>query len=313
MRIIFMGTPAFATGILSRLLTDGHDIAAVVTAPDKLGGRGKQQLLQSEVKQFATDRGLPLWQPEKLRDPQFIDDMTALQSDLAVVVAFRMLPETVWRIPRLGTINLHASLLPDYRGAAPINWAIIKGETETGVTTFFIDSKIDTGDILLKRSIGIDPEETVGELQEKLMQLGADLVSDTVSRLGGSGIQAQAQRTDSGKEAPKIFKEHGAIVPQKSADEIHNLIRGLSPSPGAYTRWQEKEVKIFRSRRISEPFSPQAVPGSLYRIGKKLVLACGDGPLELMEVQMEGKKKMDAASFLNGHRQYLTDYLITSE
>ncbi len=308
MRIIFMGTPAFATGILSRLLADGHDIAAVVTAPDKFGGRGKQQLLQSEVKQFATGHSLPLWQPEKLRDPQFIEDMTALQADLAVIVAFRMLPETVWRIPRLGTINLHASLLPDYRGAAPINWAIINGETETGVTTFFIDSKIDTGDILLKKSTAIGPEETAGELQEKLMHLGADLVSETVSRLRLGDLHAQAQATGSGKEAPKIFKEHGAIVPLRSSAEIHNLIRGLSPSPGAYTRWQEKEVKILRSRISTAQLRPEAVPGSLYRMGKKLVLACGDGPLELLEVQMEGKKKMDAASFLNGHRQYLADY-----
>lgn len=295
-----MGTPAFAVPSLQKLMEAGYEIAAVVTAPDRLGGRGKNQLLESDVKKFAVEQGLVVLQPEKLRNPDFVQTLQYLKPDLMIVVAFRMLPEMVWSIPRLGTFNLHGSLLPKYRGAAPINWAIIKGEKETGVSTFLLDKAIDTGQILLQQSIPIEETDNAGSLHDKMMAIGADLVLTTVRQLESGTVKALPQKDEESTHAPKIFKETCQIDFTKPGNELYNFIRGLSPFPGAWTYMGDKELKIMEA--TFHPKKTDLNPGEWVVRNQKLEFGTIDGVLEVQSLQPEGKKRMSVREFLNGYR-----------
>ena len=302
MRIIFMGTPQFAVTSLDALLKAGCDIVAVVTAPDKPAGRG-QKLNESAVKQYALTNGLKILQPEKLRNPDFLDELKSLNADLQVVVAFRMLPEAVWNMPQKGTINLHASLLPQYRGAAPINWAIINGEKESGVTTFFLKQDIDTGDILFTEKVTLTGHETAGDLHDRLMHKGAGLLVKTVKGVesGRYNEHPQSALLDGIelKHAPKIFKEDCLIDWNQSSETIYNKIRGLSPIPTAYTLLNEKILKVFSAEfQIAHP---GIQPGGFLTDNKTyLKFAAKDGFVSLTDIQLEGKKRMDIEQFLRG-------------
>lgn len=300
-RIVFLGTPEFAVASLDALVANNYNVVAVVTAPDKPAGRG-MQLKGSAVKEYARSKNIPVLQPEKLKNNTFLEQLKSYNADLQVVVAFRMLPEVVWDMPPLGTVNVHASLLPQYRGAAPVNWAIINGETETGVTTFKLKHEIDTGNILLQEKVPILPEDTIGTLYEKLMQKGADLLLDTVAGLRDNTIQEQPQELDIvPRHAPKIYKEDGQINWEKPVAELHNLVRGLSPYPAAYTYIAGKQLKIFTSEY--EIADTNMLPGAYETDGKKyLKFAAKDGWLYCKEVQYEGKKKMPVGDFLRGFR-----------
>lgn len=305
MRIIYLGTPDFAVPSLQILLENGYDVAAVVTAPDKPGGR--HGLLESAVKKFALSRGLRVLQPEKLKNPAFLETLRSLQADLQVVVAFRMLPEAVWNMPPLGTLNLHASLLPKYRGAAPINWAIINGEAETGLTTFRLRHEIDTGDILDQVRMPIGPDDTAGELHDRMMLAGADLVLRTVRSLENGTATPMPQANETATHAPKIFTETCRIRFDRPAAEVHNFVRGLSPHPGAWTELDGKMLKILRTELppLSEPRTENqtAEPGHFSSDGKNwLCVACADGPLQILDLQLEGKRRMHVRDFLNGYR-----------
>jgi len=302
LRIAFMGTPEFAVASLQALLEAGFRVVAVVTAPDRPAGRG-QQLRASAVKEFALSHGLPVLQPTRLKDPEFLGQLESLGVNLQVVVAFRMLPREIWSLPAYGTFNLHASLLPDYRGAAPINWALIRGETETGVTTFFIDEKIDTGQIILQRKIAIGDEETAGELHDRLMALGADLVVETVQAIARGPVPTTAQKhLETGKPAPKLFREDCRIPWGQPAREIFNLIRGLSPYPAAWTELingtDTTVVKVYDSSLTDTPSEGPA--GTLLKSDRSLLVNTGDKMLELKVLQLEGKKKMPVPVLLNG-------------
>ena len=304
MRIIFMGTPEFAVASLAALLDAGNDIVAVVTAPDRPAGRG-QKLHQSAVKQYALAKGIPVLQPEKLRDSGFLTELSELRADLQVVVAFRMLPEVVWAMPPRGTVNLHASLLPQYRGAAPINHAVINGETESGVTTFLLQHEIDTGHILFSERVTIGPEDTAGDLHDRLMAVGAELLVKTVDALASGTVepvpQTQLSMGVELKHAPKIFKEDCLIDWAQPVATVHNLIRGLSPYPTAYTLLGGKTLKIFEAEKETVP--PQHTPGTPYTDGKSfLKFACSNGYIVVKALQLEGKKRMDAKEFLKGYR-----------
>ncbi|WP_246496408.1 methionyl-tRNA formyltransferase [Chitinophaga varians] len=303
LRIVFMGTPDFAVASLDILVENGFNIVGVITAPDKPAGRGLQ-LQESAVKKYAVSKGLPVLQPEKLKNPAFIAQLTALQADLQVVVAFRMLPEIVWNMPPEGTINVHASLLPNYRGAAPINWAIINGEKESGVTTFKLQHEIDTGDILLADKVVIRDDETAGELHDELMHTGARLLLKTVQSIAAGTAQETPQANIAAadiKHAPKIFKETCQINWQDPLDKIYNLVRGLSPYPAAWTTLQDKNIKIYKAHK--EQGKPSIAPGEFDTDQKTYVrIAATDGYLYLDEVQLEGKKRMDIAAFLRGYR-----------
>lgn len=304
MRIIFMGTPEFAVASLDALLEAGEEVVAVVTAPDKPAGRG-QKLQQSAVKTYAVSRGIRVLQPMKLRDLQFLDDLKSLAADLQVVVAFRMLPEVVWNMPPLGTVNLHASLLPQYRGAAPINHAVINGETESGVTTFLLQHEIDTGHILFSEKVAIGPDDTAGDLHDKLMHIGAELLVRTVKALAAAKttpIPQERLAVDTIlKHAPKIFKEDGNIDWHRPVDEVYNLIRGLSPYPTAYTELDGQMLKIFKARKEKVPVNHPV--GSYYTDGVSfLKFTCPDGYIDIQEVQLAGKKRMDTQAFLRGYR-----------
>ena len=298
-----MGTPEFAVASLDALLEAGCQVVGVVTAPDKPAGRG-MKLQESAVKTFARSKGLKILQPEKLKDPGFLDELRSLHADVQVVVAFRMLPEVVWNMPPRGTINLHASLLPQYRGAAPINWAIIEGEKETGVTTFRLQHQIDTGNLLMSEKIAIGEDETAGELHDRMKQIGARLLVRTIQNLGSGGLTEIPQNPASGenlRHAPKIFTETCRIDWNKPVEEVHNLIRGLSPFPGAFTLLEGKMLKIYRSRKINAIHT--GTPGS-YLTDQKTYLkyVCPDGYIEVLELQLEGKKKMGTGDFLKGYR-----------
>lgn len=296
-----MGTPEFSVPSLDILLKNGHEIVAVVTAEDKPAGRGRK-IRKSAVKQYAEQEGLTVLQPLKLRDPNFIGALTELKPELMVVVAFRMLPEMVWSIPSIGTFNLHASLLPDYRGAAPINWAIINGEEKTGATTFFIDKKIDTGNLLLQREIDIPADWTAGDLHDELMVKGAELVLETVQALEAGTVEAKAQDNSLFKNhAPKIFKEDCRIDWNQGAFKVHNFIRGLSPYPTSWTKLGEKMLKI--SRAEIAHLHGGNLPGSIHVQEDKLFISCADGLLEIKELQLEGKKRMKTEDFLRGYKQ----------
>lgn len=302
LNIVYMGTPDFAVLPLEKIHNSQHNILAVVTAPDKPAGRGRK-LRKSAVKEYAEANGLPVLQPEKLRSPQFIEELVRLQPDLIVVVAFRMLPEMVWRIPKIGTFNLHASLLPQYRGAAPINWAIINGEKESGVTTFFINDQIDTGSILMQRSTQIEPDETAGTLHDKLMHLGADLVLETINRLAEENIESQPQDENVKlTPAPKIFKDDCRIDWQKPGAQIEQLIRGLSPYPGAFTVIESGELsgqlKIQHAKYVSGAAQQKA--GTLEIVEKEIHIHVVDGYLNIIQLQPQGKRKMSAQDVING-------------
>jgi len=299
LRIIFMGTPQFAVPCLEILLKNNYHIVGVVTMPDKAAGRN-MQLQFSDVKKYALEHNLPLLQPEKLKNPDFLAQLTDLKPDLGVVVAFRMLPEIVWNMPTLGTINLHASLLPDYRGAAPLNWAIMNGETQTGVSTFFLQHQIDTGEIILQETENISPDDNVGNLHDRLMLKGADLMLKTVQLIEKGTIKTFPQADKVGKIAPKIFKETCQMDFSKSAIQLHNFVRGLSPYPAAWTKLNGKICKIFKTQLVDEHTD---APIGTYISDKKTFLhfVTAKGLLAVEELQLEGRKKMQIADFLRGN------------
>ncbi len=306
LRIVFLGTPEFAVESLRRLVDGGYNVVGVVTMPDKPAGRG-HKMFESPVKLYAKEHGLHVMQPAKLKEESFIEELESLHANLFIVIAFRMLPEVVWRMPELGTFNLHASLLPKYRGAAPINWAVINGETETGVTTFFLKHEIDTGDILRQERIPIKPDDNVGDVHDRLMMLGADLTVDTVEHIIAGTLKPIPQdQLLNGAEptpAPKIFRETCHIDWNKPAASIHNLVRGLSPYPAAWTEIEGNVVKIFRTR-LSERKS-EVVPGTVVVEGRRLFVAAIDKLLEVEELQPAGKKRISALDFINGYRGFL--------
>lgn len=305
LHIVFMGTPEFAVLPLNRLIENGFTISAVVTAADKPAGRG-QKIKKSPVKKRALEMNLPLLQPTNLKDPAFIDQLNAYTPDLIIVVAFRMLPEVVWKIPKIGTFNLHASLLPQYRGAAPINWVLINGEKETGVTTFFIDDKIDTGTVLFQKKVEIKEEDTAGTLHDRLMDTGAELVVHTCEMiLAGTYKPTEqhqlAQSVQVLKPAPRIYKPDCKINWNQSAERVLEFIRGLSPYPGAYThietnRGTKKQLKVFNAHVSNR----KGECGSMQQIGNHLYAFCDDEALILNDIQMEGKRRMNTDDFLRG-------------
>lgn len=302
-----MGTPEFAVASLDALVKAGCNIVGVVTAPDKPAGRG-MQLQQSAVKKYAVENNLKVLQPEKLKNPDLLEELKSLKADLQIVVAFRMLPEAAWNMPPMGTVNLHGSFLPQYRGAAPINWAIINGEKETGVTTFKLKHEIDTGDILLQESFPIGENETAGEVHDKMKEIGAKLLVKTVKRLADGTLKENPQVYPSTetkelplKHAPKLHTDNCRINWSDTVENIHNLIRGLSPYPGAFTILNEKMFKIFRTKK--EIVFPKDTEGGYETDGKTfLKFACTNGYLHLLEVQLEGKKKIGIEEFLRGYR-----------
>ena len=300
MRIIFMGTPDFAVPALDILVQNGFDVVAVVTATDKYGGRGGKQLLQSAVKKYAVERDLPVLQRKNLKAPEFVETLRGYRADLQVVVAFRMLPEVVWNMPPLGTFNLHGSLLPRYRGAAPINWAVMHGDAETGVTTFFLRHEIDTGDVLLRRRMDIGRHETAGSVHDRMMLLGAQATLDSVRMIEAGNYELHPQDDTTATKAPKIFTETCEIDFSRSTAEVFNFIRGLSPYPTAWTTLDGKKCKLFHVLPDSEPTGLS--PGT-FRFGDgSLHIATADGSIRVLSLQLAGKRRMDVAEFLNGYR-----------
>ncbi|MDE5962811.1 MAG: methionyl-tRNA formyltransferase [Alistipes sp.] len=312
LRIVFMGTPEFAVPSLRTLVNEGYNIVAVVTAPDKPAGRGKQ-LHQSDIKIAAEELGLPILQPEKLKAQEFVNAMHELRPDLGIVIAFRMLPEIIWAMPRLGTFNLHASLLPQYRGAAPINWAIINGETETGITTFLLNHEIDKGAILAQKRVSIAPEDNVGILYDRLMNLGPSLVLETVEHLAAGKIQPLAQENideSQLKPAPKIFKENCRIDWNWDGVRIINFIRGLSPYPAAWSPMYRDGKEMNTAKIFEAQFDtslPLAAPGTISTAcHEKLSVACSDGWIQILEIQLAGKRRMNVHDLLLGFREIET-------
>ncbi len=302
LKIVFLGTPDFAVESLDRLVTDGYNVAAVITMPDKPAGRG-HKMYESPVKLYALVHGLPVLQPANLKDEAFLAELKAIGADLFIVIAFRMLPMAVWQMPRLGTFNLHASLLPRYRGAAPINWAIINGDERTGVTTFFLKHEIDTGDILRQESVDILPEDNVGTLHDKLMKLGADLTIDTVEHIIAGDLKPMPQSMiANGIEpapAPKIFKDTCRIDWSAPAINVHNLVRGLSPYPAAWTEIDGIQIKVFETRVAPEENGLGR--GEMKCSNGRMLVGCGDGEaIEILSLQPQGKKRMGAADYLRG-------------
>lgn len=302
LRIVFMGTPEFAVGILDTILKNNYDVVGVITAADKPAGRG-QKIKYSAVKEYALEHNLNLLQPINLKDETFLNELKSLNANLQVVVAFRMLPEVVWKMPEFGTFNLHASLLPNYRGAAPINWAIINGETKTGVTTFFIDDKIDTGVMILSKEIQIGSDENAGKLHDRLMLLGSETVVETLSLIETGNVKTTIQQDNTEiKTAYKLNRENCKIDWTKPALEIHNLIRGLSPYPSAWCIFKDKDeewnVKIYEAKLIPENHSYNI--GSIITTKKEIKVAVKDGFIKILSIQFPGKKKMQSNELLNG-------------
>ena len=307
LRIIYMGTPEFAVAPLQTLVEQGFNIVAVVTVPDKPQGRGRK-IAPSPVKEYAVEHNIPVLQPEKLKNPEFLDELKSYNADLQIVVAFRMLPEVVWAMPKYGTFNLHAALLPQYRGAAPINWAIINGETKTGVTTFLLDKDIDTGRIIMQREIPILPEDNIGTLYDKMMNIGKDVVVETVETVISGNYKSIPQDTLIKKDtvlrpAPKIFKDDCRLDFSKKGVELHNLVRGLSPYPAAFTtikvNGKDLNLKVFETK--PEPSANLQPAGTIVTDNKTfLKIACADGYLIINDLQLEGKKRMKVAEFLRG-------------
>jgi len=293
-----MGTPDFAVASLDILVQNGYDIAAVITAPDRLGGRGMKQIIESPVKKYAVEHNIRILQPEKLRNEDFLKELKELNAELQIVVAFRMLPEVVWNMPPLGTFNLHASLLPKYRGAAPINWAIINGEKTTGCTTFFLTHEIDTGNILLQNEISIDEQDTAGSLHDKLMTTGANLVLQTVRGIESQSITPFPQ-TGEPSLAPKIFHDTCRIDWNTSVDKAYDFIRGLSHYPGAWTTVNGVQLKIYETKKHKSASVETA--GKYEFLDKKVLrMYCNNGYLEIISVQAEGKRRMSITEYLNG-------------
>jgi methionyl-tRNA formyltransferase len=306
LKIVFFGTPEFAVASLDRILKFGCNVVGVVTAPDKPAGRG-HKLLQSAVKQYAVTHNLHLMQPERLRAPEFIDELRSLNADLFVIIAFRMLPDIVWAMPRLGTFNLHASLLPRYRGAAPINWAVINGDKETGVTTFMLSHEIDTGDVLQQARITIGDDENVGSVHDRLMALGADLTIDTIAHIITGDLKPMPQELLIGKDgitqAPKIFKETCRINWSESAENVRNLVRGLSPYPAAWTELDLGNGKLVTMKVFEvhhDPLLSDAAPGSVIINDQHLLVRCADGWVSFGDIQPAGKKRMPIDAYLRG-------------
>ncbi len=300
LRIIFMGTPEFAVESLKALVEAGENVVGVITAPDKPKGRG-QQLSFSPVKEYAVSKNIPVLQPTNLKSPAFLEELKSYKANLQVVVAFRMLPEVVWSLPEYGTFNLHASLLPQYRGAAPINWAVINGEKETGVTTFFIKHEIDTGSVIFQEKEPIHEEDTVGDLYERLMDIGAKLVVKTVDAIKKDSYELSPQVDDGAlKHAPKIFKEDCKIDWSKNAEEIRNFIRGLNPYPAAWTEINGNQFKIFQVKKTGE--KAVGSPGEAISDQKKYIrINAGDEILDILDLQLQGKKRMKTEDFLRGN------------
>ena len=304
-----MGTPEFAVGSLQRLVEGGYNVVAVVTQPDKPVGRHGSVLRAPAVKEYALAHNLPVLQPVKMKDPAFVEELRSYNADLQVVVAFRMLPEIVWAMPRFGTFNVHAALLPQYRGAAPINWAVINGETKTGVTTFFLDHDIDTGRIIMQKEFPIPDNADVEYVYDALMALGADICIETVDAVinNDGNVPSQPQREDLPlKSAPKLFKETCLINWNKEAKQVYDFVRGLSPVPGAWCEIvhnDEKPVvmKIFRTAKTDKPLTAKDQPGDICAEGQHLLIAAADKWLEIVELQLAGKKRMMAKDFLNGY------------
>lgn len=301
MRIIFMGTPDFAVPSLRLLLDHGYEVVAVITATDKYGGRGGRQLLESAVKQFAVERGIPVLQPKNLKAPGFVEQLRSYQADLQIVVAFRMLPEVVWQMPEIGTFNLHGSLLPRYRGAAPINWAVIRGAQETGVTTFFLQHRIDTGDVLLQRRMAVGQHETAGSVHDRMMLLGAQTVLDSVRLIETGNYELQPQNDEAATKAPKIFSDTCEIDFDRPTAEVFNFIRGLSPFPTAWTTLEGKKLKIYRALPDS---GGSGTPGSfdIDPAAQRLRIFTQDGAIRVLQLQLAGKRRMEVGEFLRGYR-----------
>ncbi|TDB61878.1 methionyl-tRNA formyltransferase [Arundinibacter roseus] len=298
-----MGTPDFAVPSLQILVENNYDVVAVLTAPDRPAGRG-QKLSQSPVKEYALSQNIPVLQPEKLKNPEFLETLRSYQADLQVVVAFRMLPEVVWNMPSLGTFNLHASLLPQYRGAAPINWAVMNGETETGVTTFFIEKEIDTGKIIFQEKEAISPQDTAGSLYERLMQRGAGLVLKTVQAIAdGSYPQMPQAEEPIRKEAPKLFRENCEIDWTKRAEEVRNFVRGLAPYPAAWTTLNGLTCKLYEVSVVESNGDETAAPGD-YQTDQKTYLnfRAADGWVAVQQIQLEGKRRMRVDELLRGYK-----------
>lgn len=300
MNIVFMGTPEFAAPSLKILGDNNYNIKAVVTVPDKPKGRGLN-VQESDVKKFASEKGYKILQPANLKDTEFINQLRQLNADLFVVIAFRILPEEVYTIPKLGTFNLHSSLLPKYRGAAPINWAIINGDKTTGVTTFFLDKSVDTGKIIEQREIEITDDDTAGSLHDKLKELGAETVLSTVKKIEAGNVELISQDNSKASKAPKIFKDDCRIDWQGFAYDIHNKIRGLSPYPAAWTLLNYKNLKIFKSEKTEIPSDEK--PGFIEVNDNKIFVNTADKKLEILELQLEGKKKLNAEEFLRGYKK----------
>jgi methionyl-tRNA formyltransferase len=298
MRVVFMGTPEFAVDSLRAIVDAGHDVPLVVTTPDRPKGRG-QKMISSDVKRFALERGLEVATPERLKDPEFEALIRSKDPDVICVVAFRILPESIYTIPALGSFNLHASLLPKYRGAAPINWALINGETESGVTTFFLRRQVDTGSVILQRRVAIGPEMTAGELHDELMRVGAEAVVETLRLIESGSVEALAQDDALATPAPKIFRDDCRIDWSRPAQRVHDFVRGLSPYPGAFTTRFGAILKILRTR--VDDMSTQAPAGNVTVEGRRLFVACGAGRVEILEMQPEGRRAMSADEFLRGH------------
>lgn len=306
MKIVFFGTPEFAVASLDAIIKAGHEVAAIVTMPDKPAGRG-HHMFQSPVKVYAVEHGIPVLQPVRLKDENFIKQLQAINAPLFVVIAFRMLPEVVWQMPPLGTFNLHGSLLPKYRGAAPINWAVMNGETETGVTTFFLQHEIDTGDIIDRVSLQIGPDENVGSVHDRLMALGASLTVKTVEAIEAGTLTTTPQKELTGHQeptpAPKIFKETCRIDWSREARAVHNHVRGLSPYPAAWSILDSAMIKIFATNLNPEGAPSNLAPSSYVVMnGTRLFVGCSDKAIEVLEVQPQGKRRMMTADYLRGAR-----------
>lgn len=309
LKIVFMGTPEFALASLQKLCDAGAQVVAVVTGMDKPAGRGLQ-IIETPIKQFAVQRGIPVLQPEKLNDPAFVAALRELRADLFIVVAFRILPREVFTLPLRGTINLHAALLPRYRGAAPIQWALMNGETETGVTTFFIDEKMDNGEMLLQERVAIGENETAGELHDRMAVIGAEVLLNTITQLAAGTLQSRPQQGEI-TLAPKITKEMAELDWSKPASVLRNWVRGLNPVPGAHTHWQGKLLKIFASE-VREHAAQEFLPGQVCHVEAQhgeLWIQTGKDALALRELQLEGKRRMNAAEFLRGHQIKVRDQL----
>ncbi|MFM2392905.1 MAG: hypothetical protein RLZZ546_887 [Bacteroidota bacterium] len=301
LKILFMGSPEFAVTALNALVESEHEVVGVVTATDKLGGRGGNQIIESEVKKYSLLKNLNILQPKNLKNPNFIKEITKLNADIFIVVAFRMLPEIVWNIPRLGTFNIHGSLLPAYRGAAPINWAIIQGENQTGVTMFKLQHDIDTGSILSQSIIDIFEDDDFGSVYERLKKVGAELLMSSLNDISNEHYTLIPQDDTKASHAPKIFHETCLIDFNKKTEEVKNFVRGLSPYPAAHFKFYDQEMKVYKVSSIIE--AHHMSPGTIVMEGKKkLKVACKDGYVDILDLKLEGKKRMNPSDFLNGYK-----------